>query len=62
VGALRSGEELVASSQPDHQYYAHVKNRHDSKIAAISVARQFARRCYHVLRNLDPDVVYAIPN
>ncbi len=38
-----------------------VKERHDGKIAAISVARQLARRCYHVLRNLDPDVVYAMP-
>jgi hypothetical protein len=47
---------------PDHHYYAAVKERHDGKIAAISVARQFARRCYHVLRNLDPDVVYAMPN
>ena len=28
---------------------------------AIAVARQFTRRCYHILRNLDPDVVYAIP-
>jgi transposase len=46
---------------PDHDYYAAVKERHDGKIAAISVARQFARRCYHVLRNLDPDIVYAIP-
>jgi transposase len=47
---------------PDHDYYAQVKERHDGKIAAISVARQFARRCYHVLRNLDPDVVYAMPH
>jgi transposase len=46
---------------PDHTYYAAVKNRHDGKLAAIAVARQFARRCYHILRNLDPDVVYAIP-
>ena len=44
---------------PDHAYYATVKERHDGKLAAISVARQFARRCYHLLRNLDPDVVYA---
>ena len=47
---------------PDHEYYAQVKERHDGKIAAISVARQFARRCYHVLRTLDPDVVYAMPH
>ena len=46
---------------PDHGYYTTVKDRHDGKLAAISVARQFARRCYHLLRNLDPDVVYASP-
>src|ERR671910_622388 len=45
---------------PDHAYYTTVKNRHDGKLAAIAVARQLARRCYHVLRNLDPDVVYAM--
>jgi transposase len=49
------------SSSPDHAYYTAVKDRHDGKLAAISVARQFARRCYHQLRNLDPDVVYAMP-
>ena len=47
---------------PDHAYYAAVKNRHDGKLAAISVARQFARRCYHILRNLDPDLIYSIPS
>jgi hypothetical protein len=46
---------------PDHAYYTSVKDRHDGKLAAIAVARQFARRCYHILRNLDPDVVYAMP-
>ena len=46
---------------PDHAYYKAVKDRHDGKLAAISVARQFARRCYHILRNLDSDAVYAIP-
>jgi transposase len=46
---------------PDHAYYTAVKDRHDGKLAAISVARQFARRCYHILRNMDPDVVYAVP-
>jgi transposase len=47
---------------PDHDYYAAVKARHDGKIAAISVARKLARRCYHVLRELDPEQVYAIPD
>src|SRR5204862_6329295 len=47
---------------PDHAYYAQVKDRHDGKIAAISMARKLARRCYHVLRAVDPEVVYAIPD
>ena len=46
---------------PDHAYYRAVKDRHDGKLAAIAVARQFARRCYHILRNLDPDIIYAMP-
>ena len=46
---------------PDHAYYATVKDRHDGKLAAIAVARQLARRCYHILRNLEPDIVYAMP-
>jgi transposase len=46
---------------PDHDFYAAVKARHDGKVAAISVARKLARRCYHVLREVDPDLVYAIP-
>jgi transposase len=47
---------------PDHDYYIRLKGRHDSKIAAISMARKLARRSYHVLRNVDPDLVYAMPN
>ena len=38
-----------------------VKKHHDGKLAAISVASQLARRCYHQLGNIDPDVVYAVP-
>jgi transcription-repair coupling factor (superfamily II helicase) len=49
------------AGSPDHDYYTAVKDRHDGKLAAISVARQFARRSYHILRNMDPDVVYAVP-
>jgi transposase len=49
------------AGSPDHAYYTKVKERHDGKLAAISVARQFARRSYHILRNLDTDDVYAIP-
>jgi transposase len=46
---------------PDHAYYASVKQRHDGKLAAIAMARKLARRCYHTLRTLDPQEVYAIP-
>jgi transposase len=46
---------------PDHAYYASVKQRHDGKLAAIAMARKLARRCYHTLRALDPEEVYAIP-
>jgi transposase len=46
---------------PDHDYYKTVKARHDGKIAAISMARKLARRCYHVLRSLEPELVYAMP-
>ncbi len=46
---------------PDYPYYAAVKKAHDGKLAAISIARKLARRCYHTLRNLDPEMVYAMP-
>lgn len=48
-------------TSPDHSYYAAVKKAHDAKLAAISMARKLARRCYHTLRAIDPDVVYVIP-
>ena len=46
---------------PDHDYYAAVKKVHGGKVAAISVARKLARRCFHILRALDRHAVYAIP-
>lgn len=46
---------------PDHDYYAAVKQAHNGKVAAVSIARKLARRCYHTLRSLDPEVVYAMP-
>lgn len=48
-------------NSPDHGYYTAVKDRHDGKLAAISMARKIARRCFHVLRGVDPDTVYAAP-
>jgi transposase len=46
---------------PDHDYYRTVKARHDGKIAAISMARKLARRCDHVLRTMEPQLLYAMP-
>jgi transposase len=57
-------EAAKASSRrtaPDHDYYAKVKAAHNGKIAALSIARKLARRCFHTLRALDPDTVYAMP-
>lgn len=44
-------------SSPDHAYYEAVKASHqgDAQIAILSVARKLARRCYHTLRELDPE-------
>ncbi|MDP9441632.1 MAG: hypothetical protein M3P34_05535 [Actinomycetota bacterium] len=50
------------ASSPDGDYYRAVKQGHDGKLAAISVARKLARRCYHTLRKIDPEVVYAVPS
>jgi transposase len=49
------------ATAPDHDYYAAVKKAHNGKLAAISIARKIARRCYHTLRSVDPEVVYAAP-
>ena len=46
---------------PDHDYYADVKQHLDAKLATISMARKLARRCFHVLRAVDPELVYATP-
>ncbi len=46
---------------PDHDYYADVKEHLNSKLATISMARKLARRCFHMLRAVDPDIVYATP-
>lgn len=50
------------STSPDRDYYQQVKARHDGKRAALSVARKVLRRCYHTLRNIDPEQVYTLPD
>ena len=58
---FEAAKNASRQSSPDHDYYAKVKARHDGKIASMSVARQLARRSYHVLRAVDPELVYSIP-
>jgi transposase len=66
-GALRwavyeAGKCGSRSTSPDYDYYQQVKARHDGKRAALSVARKVLRRCYHTLRQLDPEEVYRLPD
>ncbi len=58
---FEAGMSASRATSPDRDYYQSVKARHDGKLAAISMARKLARRCYHTLRNIDPSEVYAIP-
>lgn len=58
---FEAGMSASHATSPDRAYYQAVKQAHDGKIAAISMARKLARRCYHTLRQMDPEVVYAMP-
>jgi transposase len=58
---FEAGMAASRATSPDRDYYRAVKARHDGKLAAIAVARKLARRCYHTLRAIDPEVIYAMP-
>jgi transposase len=58
---FEAGMAASHATSPDRAYYQAVKSAHDGKLAAIAMARKLARRCYHTLRQLDPEVVYAMP-
>jgi transposase len=58
---FEAGMAASHATSPDREYYRAVKQAHDGKLAAISMARKLARRCYHTLRQMDPEVVYAMP-
>lgn len=58
---FEAGMAASRATSPDRAYYQAVKQAHDGKLAAISMARKLARRCYHTLRQIDPDMVYAMP-
>jgi transposase len=44
---------------PDFDHYADAKKQLSGKLATISMARKLARRCFHVLRAVNSDEVYA---
>jgi transposase len=58
---FEAGKSASRAGSPDYEYYQAVKKARDGKLAAIAMARKLARRCYHTLRNLDPETVYAMP-
>jgi transposase len=47
------------ATSPDHDYYCQVRARIDAKRATLSVARKLARRCYHTLRSLTDEELFA---
>jgi transposase len=56
---FEAGKSAARAGSPDYDYYQTVKRAHDGKLAAIAMARKIARRCYHTLRAMDPEEVYA---
>jgi transposase len=59
--ALFEAAKVAArDASPDHDYYDGVRDRLGGKRATLSVARKLARRCYHLLRELD-DQAWQVP-
>jgi len=57
---FEAGKAAARPTSPDYDYYQADKQAHDGKPAAIAMASKLARRCYHTLRAIDPNVVYAM--
>ena len=54
-----AGKTHARAPAPDHRYYAQVKDRKDSKRAAISEARKILRQACHILTELGDDALTA---
>ena len=52
-----AGKTHARSSAPDHHYYAAVKDRKNSKRAALSEARKILRQACHILAELGDDAL-----
>src|SRR5215470_6611482 len=54
-----TGKTHARTSAPDHAYYATVKDRKNSKRAALSEARKIVRQACHILTELGDDALTA---
>jgi transposase len=54
-----AGKTHARASAPDHGYYAAVKDRKNSKRAALSEARKIVRQACHILTELGDDALTA---
>ena len=54
-----AGKTHARASAPDHAYYATVKDRKNSKRAALSEARKIVRQACHILAELGDDALTA---
>jgi len=52
-----AGKAHARASAPDHAYYAQVKDRKNSKRAALSEARKILRQAHHILAELGDDAL-----
>ena len=52
-----AGKTHARTSAPDHRYYAAVKDRKNSKRAALSEARKILRQACHILAELGDDAL-----
>jgi hypothetical protein len=54
-----AGKTHARTSAPDHAYYTQVKDRKNSKRAALSEARKIVRQACHILTELGDDALTA---
>jgi len=52
-----SAKSAARTTAPDHDYYRASRNRRNTGLATISVARKLARRCYHTLHDLGEEAM-----
>ncbi len=53
---FEAAKSAARTASPDAAAYTALRDRLDSKLATLSIARKLARRCYHSLRELSDEV------